>query len=251
MTEKPFSANDQEQPGQEMVPVPPKPERRRVGVLISGRGSNMKALLEAAQDPAYPAEIVLVLANKEDAKGLDVARSFGIATAAISHKDYGDRAAFDQALNGRLLEAGVEITCLAGFMRLLTPGFVESWGDRLLNIHPALLPSFKGAHGHRDALAAGVKIHGCTVHLVRAEMDSGPILLQAAVPVLPEDDEAVLAARVLRAEHKIYPLALKFLAEGRVSVSGDKAHIDFEGLAETGLCALSDGDMILIGPGLA
>jgi phosphoribosylglycinamide formyltransferase 1 len=173
------------------------PGRRRVAVLISGRGSNMASLIEAAQDPAYPAEIVLVVSNRPDAGGLERARAAGIATAVVDHKGHPDRASFDAALDTTLREHGIEIVCLAGFMRILTPGFVESWTGRMLNIHPSLLPAFKGTDTHARALAAGVAKHGCTVHFVTPELDSGPIVAQAEVPVFPDDTEDALAARVL------------------------------------------------------
>jgi phosphoribosylglycinamide formyltransferase-1 len=194
--------------------------RLRVGVLISGRGSNLQALIDAARDPAYPAEIALVISNKADAAGLARAAEAGIATRVIPHRQFADRDAFDRALGEALREAGVELVCLAGFMRLLTAGFAEAWHDRLINIHPSLLPAFKGLDAHAQALAAGVRFSGCTVHFVRAEMDAGPIIVQAAVPVLQDDDEAALSARILEAEHICYPLAVRLVAEGRVGVDG-------------------------------
>lgn len=202
------------------------PNRRRVGVLISGRGSNMKALIEAARRPGYPAEIVLVLSNRADAAGLGIAAAAGIATRVVPHRDFPDRAAFDAALDARLREAAIDLVCLAGFMRLLTPGFVASWRDRMINIHPSLLPAFPGLDTHARALAAGVRFTGCTVHFVRAEMDSGPIIAQVAVPVLPGDTEDALAARVLAAEHRLYPLALGLVAAGKVRVEGERALIE-------------------------
>ena len=198
-----------------------------VAVLISGRGSNFIALHAASLAPDYPARIALVLSNRPDAGGLDHARAAGLPTAVIDHRDYrGEREEFDAALDARLRAAGVEIVALAGFMRLLTENFVAAWQDRLINIHPSLLPAFPGLHTHARALAAGVKLHGCTVHLVRAEMDSGPIIAQAAVPVWPDDTEDTLAARVLAQEHRVYPFALGLLASGRVRVVGDRAVID-------------------------
>ena len=191
--------------------------RRRVAVLISGRGSNMASLIEAAQDPAYPAEIVLVVSNRPDAGGLERARAAGIATAVVDHKGHPDRASFDAALDATLREHGIEIVCLAGFMRILTPGFVESWAGRMLNIHPSLLPAFKGTDTHARALAAGVARHGCTVHFVTPELDSGPIVAQAEVPVLPDDTEDTLAARVLAQEHLLYPRALALVASGQAT----------------------------------
>jgi len=188
--------------------------RLKVGVLISGRGSNLQALLDACAAPDFPAEIALVISNIADAYGLQRAASAGVATKIISHRGFANREAFDAALDSELRQAGVELVCLAGFMRLLTAGFVEGWRGRIINIHPSLLPSFKGMHTHRQALDAGVKLHGCSVHHVTAALDDGPIIAQAAVPVLPGDDEDSLADRVLRAEHRLYPLALRLVAGG-------------------------------------
>ncbi|MBV9262058.1 MAG: phosphoribosylglycinamide formyltransferase [Pseudolabrys sp.] len=191
--------------------------RKRVAVLISGRGSNMAALIEATKDPSYPAEIALVVSNVPDAGGLAMAQKNGIATAVVDHKPFGkDRAAFEHALQAALEQHRIEIVCLAGFMRLLTADFVVRWQARMLNIHPALLPAFKGLDTHKRALEAGVKQHGATVHFVVPEMDAGPIVAQEAVDVRPGDTEQSLAARVLAVEHKIYPLALKLVAEGRL-----------------------------------
>ncbi len=193
--------------------------RKRVAVLISGRGSNMTALIEAAKAPAYPAEISLVISNVPGAGGLHIAQVAGIATDVVDHKPFReDRAAFDRALQAVLEKRDIEIVCLAGFMRILTADFVGKWEGRMLNIHPALLPQFKGLDTHRRALEAKVKEHGATVHFVVPEMDSGPILLQGAVEVRPDDTEATLAARVLAVEHRIYPQALKMLAEGRATL---------------------------------
>ena len=190
--------------------------KRPTAILISGRGSNMSALIDAARDPAFPAEVALVLSNNPDAAGLGVAHASGIAARAVDHRPYGrNRAAHEAAIDAALREAGIEIVCLAGYMRLLTPFLVDAWQGRMLNIHPSLLPSFPGLHTHARALAAGVRLHGCTVHLVTHEMDAGPILAQAAVPVLPGDTEDTLAARVLRQEHAIYPAALAAVAAGR------------------------------------
>jgi phosphoribosylglycinamide formyltransferase 1 len=183
--------------------------KRCTAILISGRGSNMQALIAAARDPAYPAEIVLVLSNHPDAAGLAIARDAGIRAEAIDHRSFGpDRAAHEAAIDAMLRAANIEILCLAGYMRLLTPLLVNAWAGRMLNIHPSLLPSFPGLNTHARALAAGVKLHGCTVHLVTQEMDAGPILAQAAVPILPGDTEAALSRRVLVQEHAIYPAAL-------------------------------------------
>jgi phosphoribosylglycinamide formyltransferase-1 len=200
--------------------------RRRVAILISGRGSNMAALVAAARDPGYPAEIVLVLSNRADAPGLERAEQAGIETAVLDPKGFSSRGAFDKALDARLKAAKAEIVCLAGFMRLLTPEFVEAWRDRLINIHPSLLPLFPGLKTHTSALAAGVRIHGCTVHFVRAEVDNGPIIAQAAVPVLLSDTPETLADRVLAAEHHIYPLALALVARGRTVVVDERVVID-------------------------
>jgi phosphoribosylglycinamide formyltransferase-1 len=189
--------------------------RRRAAILISGRGSNMEALIAAARDPAFPAEIAVVLSNRPDAAGLRTARSAGIHAEAIDHRQFGgDRAAHEAAMDAMLRAADIEIVCLAGYMRLLTPVLVDAWQGRMLNVHPSLLPSFPGLHTHARALEAGVKLHGCTVHLVTQEMDAGPILAQAAVPVLQGDTEETLAARVLRQEHAIYPAALAAFASG-------------------------------------
>lgn len=191
----------------------------KVGVLISGRGSNLQALIDAAAAPAFPAEIALVLSNKADAAGLARAADAGIATAVVDHRGFpGDKAAFEAALDARLREAGVELVCLAGFMRLLSPWFVDAWRDRMINIHPSLLPDFRGTHTHARALEAGVAEHGCTVHFVVPELDAGPTILQAKVPVLPGDDEASLSARVLEQEHRIYPQALALVASGAVKL---------------------------------
>ena len=194
--------------------------RRRVGILISGRGSNMRALIEAAQAPDYPAEIVLVISNEPDAAGLDFARSRGIATAVVNHRDFSSRDAFATALDMALQAAKVEIVCLAGFMRMLADSFVERWRGRMINVHPSLLPAFKGLDTHARALAAGAKTHGCTVHFVVPELDAGPSILQAEVPVLPGDDEQSLAARVLKEEHRIFPEALRLVCEGRAKFGG-------------------------------
>ena len=192
----------------------------KVAVLISGRGSNLQALLDACAEPGFPAEIVRVISNVADAYGLERARRAGVATEVIDHRGFAGREAFDAALDSAIGAAGAQLVCLAGFMRLLTPGFSETWSGRLINIHPSLLPCFKGLHTHRRALDAGVKIHGCTVHFVTPDLDDGPISVQAAVPVLGSDDEDSLAARVLKAEHRIYPLALKLIAEDRVTIDG-------------------------------
>lgn len=189
--------------------------RARVGVLISGRGSNMSALVEAAKDPAYPAEIAVVLSNVPDAAGLGIARESGVEALAIDHRPFGkDRAAHEAAIDSALRERGVEWVALAGYMRVLTPWFVEAWTGRMINIHPSLLPAFPGLHTHQRALDAGQIEHGCTVHLVTAGVDEGPILGQARVLVLPGDTEETLAARVLAEEHRLYPACLAKLVGG-------------------------------------
>lgn len=189
--------------------------KRRVAILISGRGSNMQALVEAAKAPDYPAEIVLVLSNRPDAAGLVWAESQGIATTIVDHKRFKkDREAFEKAIQVELDKARAELVCLAGFMRLLTPWFIEQWHNRLINIHPSLLPSFKGLETHARALEAGVKLHGCTVHFVRPDMDAGPIIAQKAVPVRDDDDPDSLAERVLAEEHALYPHALAEIVRG-------------------------------------
>ena len=192
--------------------------RKRVAILISGRGSNMAALIEAAQEADYPAEIALVVSNRPDAAGLARAERAGIATAVVDHTAYGkDREAFERALQAVLEAHRIDLVCLAGFMRLLSPWLVERWQGRMLNIHPALLPAFKGLDTHGRALTTGAKVHGATVHLVVADVDSGPILAQEGVPVREDDTVETLSARVLEIEHRIYPQALKLLAQGAQS----------------------------------
>ncbi|MGH6672950.1 MAG: phosphoribosylglycinamide formyltransferase [Xanthobacteraceae bacterium] len=199
-------------------------DKKRVAVLISGRGSNMAALIEAANTKDYPAEIVLVVSNTPDASGLARAREAGIPTAVVDHRPFGaDRDAFERVLDAQLKAHRADLVCLAGFMRLLTPSFVRRWGGRMLNIHPALLPQFKGLHTHRRALDAGVERHGATVHFVIPEMDSGPIIAQDSVSVLEGDTEESLAQRVLEVEHRLYPQALRMVAEGRIALPGSSA----------------------------
>jgi phosphoribosylglycinamide formyltransferase-1 len=189
--------------------------KRRVAILISGRGSNMAALIQAAREPCYPAEVALVVSNRPGAPGLTLARDAGVPALAIDHRPFkGDRAAHEASIDAALRDARTDLVCFAGYMRLLTARFVDAWAGRMLNIHPSLLPAFPGLDTHARALAAGVKLHGCTVHLVTATMDEGPILAQAAVPVLPGDTAETLAARVLVQEHLIYPLALRCFAAG-------------------------------------
>ena len=200
--------------------------RKRVAVLISGRGSNMAALIEAAKDKNYPAWIALVVSNVPGAGGLATAQAASIATEVVDHKPFGkDRAAFEQALQAVLEKHRIDIVCLAGFMRILNADFVGRWQGRMLNIHPALLPSFKGLDTHKHALETGVKVHGATVHFVVPEMDSGPIVAQGAVAVHDDDTEATLAARVIKVEHRLYPLALRLLAEDRITVEGGRCRI--------------------------
>jgi phosphoribosylglycinamide formyltransferase 1 len=196
--------------------------RLRTAILISGRGSNMDALIAAAREPAFPADIALVLSNRPDAPGLQKAKATGIAVAAVDHKIYAGREEFERSLEIVLQTHRIDFICLAGFMRLFTPWFIGQWRGKMLNIHPALLPSYRGLHTHERALADGVKIHGCTVHFVVPEMDEGPIVAQAAVPVLDGDTPETLGARVLAQEHMIYPLALRLVASGAVRVEGNR-----------------------------
>jgi phosphoribosylglycinamide formyltransferase 1 len=196
--------------------------RLRVGVLISGRGSNLQALIDAAADPAYPAEITLVVSNRADAPGLARAEAAGIPHRVIAEPD---RTVFAAAATQGLLDGKIGLVALAGFMRILDTGFVAAWADRLVNIHPSLMPAFPGLHPQRQALAAGVKFSGCTVHFVRAEIDTGPIIAQAVVPVLDGDDEDRLAGRILAAEHRLYPLALRLYAEGRLEIEGNRVAV--------------------------
>ena len=202
------------------------PALLKVAVLISGRGSNMAALLAAAAAPGYPAEVALVLSNRPGAAGLDHARARGIEALCVDHRPYGqDRAAHEAAIHAALQARGIGLVCLAGYMRLLTPFLVGAWAGRMLNVHPSLLPAFPGLDTHARALAAGCKLHGCTVHLVTEVMDEGPILAQAAVPVLADDTPDSLAARVLVQEHMLYPRALRLLAEGRAGWSDPGASL--------------------------
>jgi phosphoribosylglycinamide formyltransferase 1 len=192
--------------------------KKRVAVLISGRGSNMSALVEAAKHADYPAEIVAVIANKADAGGLDAARAEGIAAFAIPHRDYSSKREHEIAISAALRGAKAELVCLAGYMRLISPDFVDEWEGRMLNIHPSLLPLFKGLHTHEQALQAGVRVHGCTVHFVTAGMDDGPIIAQTAVPVITGDTPDTLAGRVLSVEHETYARALALVATGRAAM---------------------------------
>ncbi len=212
--------------------------RLRVGVLISGRGSNLRALIEACAAPGYPAQIALVASSRPDAPGLDVAAAAGVPAVVIPHRN---RRAFAAEAEAVLGQAGVELVCLAGFLRVLEASFVEAWRDRMVNIHPSLLPSFRGLHAPRQALAAGVRFTGCTVHFVRPELDSGPVIGQAVVPIHPGDDEVRLAARILRVEHRLYPFVLRLIAEGRVRVIAEKVEIDGWRAPEIALLNPQDG----------
>jgi len=198
----------------------------KLAVLISGRGSNLQALIDACADDGFPAEIVLVLSNKADAYGLERAQAAGIPTRVLSPKDYDGRERFDAAMSEAIGEAGAEFVCLAGYMRLLSDDFVGQWRDKLINIHPSLLPAFKGLHVHERVLEDGVRFSGCTVHFVRPAMDEGPIIIQAVVPVLPGDTPDTLAERILEQEHVIYPRAVRMIAEGRVRVSAETVRIE-------------------------
>ncbi len=197
----------------------------KIGVLVSGRGSNLQALLDAAAAPDYPAEIALVISNIAGVYALERAAQAGVASVVISHKDYATRGDFEAAMDAALRHSGVEIVALAGFMRVLGEDFITGWADRMINIHPSLLPAFKGLHTHEQALTAGVVEHGCTVHVVRPSLDSGPIIAQARVPVLRGDTAESLAARVLLEEHRLYPAVLRAFAEGRVVIEGDRAQM--------------------------
>ena len=212
-------------------------QKKRVGILISGRGSNMRSLIEAAKKPDFPAQIVVVISNRPKAAGLQTAQNEGIKNLAIDHRKYDNRSAFEQDLHQALVEAKVDLICNAGFLRLLTADFVDKWQDRQLNIHPSLLPSFKGLHTHQRVLEAGVKITGCTVHLVRTDMDAGPIIAQSAVCVEPGDDEDRLSARVLAAEHLLYPHALDLFASEKVIVKNERIEFANHSLTDTDSCS--------------
>lgn len=207
-------------------------ERKRVAVLISGRGSNLAALIAAAREKDYPAEIVGIVSDNPEAAGLKLSAPNGIAARVVERKDFADKAGHDAAIDATLRELGVEVVALAGYMRLLTPEFVGKWSGRMVNIHPALLPSFKGLDTHRKAIEAGVRIHGCTVHFVTAAMDDGPVIAQAAVPVLAGDTEDALAARVLKAEHKLYPTALSLVCRGKAKMEGGRTVYALAGSAQ-------------------
>lgn len=208
-----------------------QPKKRTV-IMISGRGSNMAALIAAAREADYPAEIVGVISDKPDAQGLRAAESLGVASVAVSRSDFESKSAHEAAIAGQLTKFEAELVCLAGYMRLFSPAFVDSWAGRMINIHPSLLPSLRGLHTHRRALEAGIRVHGCTVHFVNHEMDSGPIIAQSAIPVLTNDTEETLAARMLKAEHRLYPLALALVAGGKAMMEGDRTQ--FEGIDHAG-----------------
>lgn len=198
----------------------------KIAVLISGRGTNLQAIIDACARPDFPAEIAIVLSNEPKARGLARAEAAGLPTTAINHRDFPNRNEFDAALDRVLSASGVRLICLAGFMRLLDEDFIAKWRDRVINIHPSLLPAFKGLNTHQRVLESGVRFTGCTVHFVRPDMDSGPVIIQAAVPVRPGDTVNTLADRVLAAEHRIYPLAVRLIAEDRVRVTGEVVLVD-------------------------
>lgn len=197
----------------------------KIAVLISGRGSNLQSLIDACAAPAFLGDIAIVVSNVPNAAGLERARAAGLDTRTVDHRTHADRPEFEDALHDVLDQSGTELVCLAGFMRLLTAGFVDRWHDRIINIHPSLLPSYKGLDTHRRVLEDGLRLTGCTVHFVRSDMDAGPIIVQAAVPVHDNDDEDSLAARVLAAEHRCYPLAVRLIAEGRVRIVDERVTI--------------------------
>jgi phosphoribosylglycinamide formyltransferase-1 len=203
-----------------------------IGILISGRGTNLQALIDACREPEFPARIALVLSNNAEAPGLARATDANIPTRVVDHRDFGDHYAYGEAVNAALEEAGVELVCLAGFMRLLSESFVSRWRDRIINVHPSLLPAFKGLNVHERVLAGGVRFSGCTVHFVRQEMDDGPVIVQSVVPVAPDDTPKTLAARVLVTEHRCYPLTVRLIAEGRVRVRNERVLIEGGKLTE-------------------
>lgn len=218
--------------------------KKRVAILISGRGSNMSALIAAAREADFPAAIVGVVSDRPDAAGLRAAQAAGIAAVVVERGGFADRNAHDAAIDATLAGFGAEIVALAGYMRLLGPAFVERWQGQMINIHPSLLPGFKGLDTHRRALDAGVRIHGCSVHFVTADMDGGPLIAQAAVPVLSGDTEDSLAARVLKAEHRLYPRALAMVCEGHARMEEGRTVIEARGMAER------NGAEVLLSPEL-
>ncbi len=201
----------------------------KLGVLFSGRGTNLQAILDACQDPSFPAEVALALSNKPDAPGLARAQKANVPSSVINHKDFADRSSFEQAMNARLDEAGVQLICLAGFMRLLTPTFVNHWNGRAINIHPSLLPAYPGLNTHARAINDGARFAGCTVHFLSAETDAGPIIAQAATPINASDTPDSLASRVLEAEYEIYQRAIRWVAEGRITLHEGRVMIDDAG----------------------
>jgi phosphoribosylglycinamide formyltransferase-1 len=198
----------------------------RVAVLVSGRGSNLEAILRATGDPGFPARVVLVVSDRERAPALEHAKRYGVPSVFLNPKDFGDREAFDAALSRRLGDEGVGLICLAGFMRILGRAFVQTWAGRIMNVHPSLLPAFAGLHAQRQALTSGVKVSGATVHFVDEGVDTGPIIVQASVPVEPDDSEETLAARILVEEHRLYPLAIRLFAEGRLRIVGPRVAVE-------------------------
>ncbi len=223
--------------------------RKRTAIMISGRGSNMAALIEAASDSSYPSEIVGVISDQAEAPGLIIADQRKIATRIVARADFASKEAHDAAIDAALNGLNADIVALAGYMRLLTPGFVSLWQGRMINIHPALLPSFRGLDTHRRALEAGVKLHGATVHFVTPEVDAGPIIAQAATPVLASDSEATLATRVLKLEHQLYPMALRLVAEGKARMENGRTVFDFDEVAEASASIIAP-DLRPIAPNL-
>lgn len=215
--------------------------KTRCVVLISGRGSNLSAILKATQSAGYPAEVVGVVSNKAEAPGLQLARDADISVSVLPNADYADRASYDQALQAAVDAYDPDLVILAGFMRILTPEFVAHYTGRMINIHPSLLPAFTGLHTHQRALDAGVRVHGCTVHFVTAELDHGPMIAQAAVPVLESDDARTLGARVLSVEHQLYPMAVRWFAEGRLTVVGQRVLLLHEDVTSNALIVPSLG----------
>lgn len=207
----------------------------KIAILISGRGSNMRALLDACADTDYPAVCGLVLSNRPDAPGLAIAEAAGVPTKTVDHTRFKDRAAFEAALDKALLDAGTDLICLAGFMRLLGADFVNRWRDKILNVHPSLLPAYRGLHTHERVLEDGVRFTGCTIHFVRPEMDDGPIIFQACVPVMPDDTPESLEAKVLEWEHRLYVEAVRLVAQGRLRISGRTVQMDDPAVVQAGL----------------
>lgn len=210
-------------------------KKARIGILISGRGSNMEALIKACKKKSFPAEVVLVVSNRPRAAGLKIAKETGIKTKVVDHVKFSDRDSFENEMYRTLKAADVDLVCLAGFMRVLNPGFVNRWRDRILNIHPSLLPSFKGLHTHERVLEAGVRFTGCTVHFVRPEMDAGPIINQAIIPIAKNDTPESIAKKVLRLEHKIYPEAVRLVALGHAKVVGNTVQIEDQKRVKNGI----------------